>query len=57
MPLGVYDSVRSAQLSITDNAGAKAELLATAEKLMDTKDAEEGLQSFLDRRKAIFTGR
>ena len=56
-PLGVYAILKSAHLSLTDEAGAKAALLATAEKLMDTEDAAEGLQSFLDRRKAIFTGR
>jgi len=57
-PLGVAATLRSsrtAQLNGTD--AAVAELLVIARELMDSKDAVEGIRSFLERREGDFKGR
>jgi enoyl-CoA hydratase/carnithine racemase len=57
-PLGVYATLRSART--TDLRGTQAaidELLPIARELMDTEDAAEGVQSFLERREGNFNGR
>ena len=56
-PLGVMDTIFHARLTLLDGENASLpELLPTAEKLMKTEDAKEGLQSFLERRAANFKG-
>lgn len=57
-PLGVQASL-SSSLDAVHNVEASAlkDLLPTARKLMQTEDAHEGLQSFIERRKANFKGR
>jgi len=57
-PLGVYATLRSART--TELRGAQAaidELLPIARDLMDTEDAREGVQSFIERREGVFKGR
>lgn len=56
-PLAVQASMINARVSIEEgDAAALAELLEKARHLMTTDDAREGLQSFLERRDANFTG-
>ncbi len=57
-PLAVQASMVNARVSIEEGDGAAlAELLEKARHLMTTEDAQEGLQSFLERRDADFAGK
>jgi enoyl-CoA hydratase/carnithine racemase len=57
-PLGVAATLRSARLALAESpAAAAAALLPELRKLMESEDAKEGLQSFLERRAGKFTGR
>ena len=57
-PLGVYASLRNARKVLeAGEEAAKSDLLPTILKLMESEDAAEGLQSFLERRKAEFKGK
>ena len=56
-PLGIYATLKSARLALHNEKEAQEGLTATAIELMKTEDAEEGLQSFIERRKAKFTGK
>ena len=57
-PLGVQATLRSARAAVVDGqSAALAPLLADARAIMASDDAREGLQSFLERREARFTGR
>jgi enoyl-CoA hydratase/carnithine racemase len=57
-PLAVSASLVNARVSIEEgDAAALAGLLEEARRLMTTEDAQEGLQSFLERRDAHFTGK
>lgn len=56
-PLGVRAILKNSRLSMIDEEAAKNELLSEAVKLMATQDAEEGLKSFVDRRKANYLGK
>jgi enoyl-CoA hydratase len=57
-PLGVQATLRSARLAVAEGpAAAAGALLPELQKLMASEDAKEGLQSFLERRAARFTGR
>lgn len=57
-PLGVQATIRSARKAAMDGPEAAADdLLVIARELMDTEDAAEGLQSFLERREGDFKGR
>jgi enoyl-CoA hydratase/carnithine racemase len=57
-PLAVQATRRSAAMAVADGqAAALGSLLPDARALMDTEDAAEGLQSFLERREARFKGR
>lgn len=54
-PLGVQATIASARQAVDDEAAARA-LLPEIMRLMASQDAREGLQSFLERRPANFTG-
>jgi enoyl-CoA hydratase len=56
-PLGVRATLASARLAIADEAAAAARLLPDLRPIMASDDAREGVQSFLERRAARFTGR
>lgn len=56
-PLGVQATLRSAWTMVDEGApAAGAKLLDEARTLMGTDDAKEGMQSFVERREAKFTG-
>ncbi len=55
-PLGVYATLKNAELSLHNQNEAISQLLHEARKLMDSNDAREGLMSFIERRDARFTG-
>ena len=55
-PLGVQATLKNARLALHDEKQAQKDLTSTAIHLMETKDAKEGLQSFIERRQAKFTG-
>jgi enoyl-CoA hydratase len=56
-PLGVRATLESAQLALTDQAGAIDRLRPEVSRLFATQDAAEGVQSFVERRAAQFHGR
>jgi enoyl-CoA hydratase/carnithine racemase len=55
-PLGVYATIASARKSLLEEPAARA-LLPEVMRLMATEDAREGLQSFVERRAAKFSGK
>lgn len=56
-PLGVRATLASSRIAIDDEAEAAARLLPDLVPIMGSDDAREGVQSFLERRAAKFTGR
>ncbi len=57
-PLGVQATLETARIALEQGQQkAAAALLPKARKIMQTKDAMEGMQSFLERRDAKFEGR
>jgi enoyl-CoA hydratase/carnithine racemase len=56
-PLSVRATLASARLAIDDEAEAARRLRPDLALLLASEDAREGLQSFLERRQARFTGR
>ncbi len=56
-PLGVQATLKNARLALKNEEEAKSALAPTAIQLMQTIDASEGLQSFIERRKANFKGK
>ncbi len=56
-PLGVRATLASSRLALADEAEAARRLLPDLQPLLRSEDAKEGLQSFLERRAAKFTGR
>lgn len=57
-PLAVQATRTSAMAAVERGAdAARAELMSPARALMSTEDAAEGVKSFVERRKAVFTGR
>ena len=56
-PLGVRASLLSSRIAVDDEAEAARRLFPDIAPLMTSDDAREGLQSFLERRAARFTGR
>jgi enoyl-CoA hydratase len=56
-PLGVRATLASSRLAIDDEARAAEQLLPDLRPIMASDDAREGVQSFLERRPARFTGR
>jgi len=56
-PLGVRASLLSSRIAVDDEAEAARRLFPDIAPLMTSDDAREGLQSFLERRAANFTGR
>jgi enoyl-CoA hydratase/carnithine racemase len=56
-PLGVRATLASSRLALDDEAEAADRLLPDLAPILGSEDAREGLQSFLERRAARFTGR
>jgi enoyl-CoA hydratase len=56
-PLAVQATLMNARLALLEPTEAKQALTLSAIGLMKTHDAQEGLQSFIERRKAIFKGK
>ncbi|MCA1664436.1 MAG: crotonase/enoyl-CoA hydratase family protein [Myxococcales bacterium] len=56
-PLGVRATLASARLALVDERQAAARLLPDLQPIMASDDAREGVQSFVERRAARFTGR
>ena len=56
-PLGVRATLASSRLALANEAEAARRLLPDLQPLLRSDDAKEGLQSFLERRAAKFTGR
>jgi len=57
-PLAVQASLANARKAFLEgDEAALKDLIPTARRLMQTEDAKEGLQSFVERRKAKFTGK
>ena len=56
-PLGVRATLASSRLALADEARATARLSPDLMPIMASDDVREGLQSFLERRHARFTGR
>lgn len=57
-PLGVYATLKSARTArLQGESAAIARLLPDLQPLMQSQDVEEGIQSFIDRRTAVFKGK
>jgi enoyl-CoA hydratase/carnithine racemase len=56
-PMGVQATLASSRLAIADEAEAARRLVPDLAPLLVSDDAKEGLQSFLERRQARFTGK
>lgn len=57
-PLGVYATLKSARLAVREGEKvAMARLITDLIPLLNSEDAKEGVQSFVERRKANFTGK
>jgi enoyl-CoA hydratase len=55
-PLGVRATLASARASLDDHTGALSRLASDLQPLLTSADAAEGVQSFIQRRTATFTG-
>jgi len=56
-PLGVQATLTNARMALKSEEEAKNSLNTTAAQLMQSADANEGLRSFIERRKAKFKGK
>ena len=57
-PLGVQGSLRSSRTAkLQGHAAAKARLFPDLQPVMASEDVKEGIQSFLERREAVFKGK
>ena len=56
-PLGVYGTLANARVACRGEAVAREHLAALLPPLLESEDAAEGVQSFVERRAAHFTGR
>lgn len=55
-PLAVQAALQNARTGFLNPTDAIAEMMETTHRLMATQDAKEGLQAFIERRSANFTG-
>lgn len=55
-PLGVRATLASARAALDDHTGALSRLASDLQPLLTSADAAEGVQSFIQRRTATFTG-
>ncbi|RBW48421.1 enoyl-CoA hydratase [Marinobacter sp. F3R11] len=57
-PLGVQGSLRSSKIAVSEGQeAAKQRLFPDLQPVMASEDVKEGIQSFLERRDAVFKGR
>lgn len=57
-PLGVAGSLKSSKIAVSDGQeAAKQQLFTDLRPVMASEDVKEGIQSFLERREAVFKGR
>jgi enoyl-CoA hydratase len=56
-PLGVYGTLANARVACRDESAAREHLAELLPPLLVSEDAAEGVQSFVERREARFTGR
>src|SRR5215510_5506864 len=56
-PLGVRATLASARAGLHDPAAALSRLAAALQPLLTSADAAEGVRSFVERRRAVFTGK
>ena len=56
-PLGVYGTLANARVACRGESAAREHLAELLPPLLESEDAAEGVQSFVERREARFTGR
>jgi len=56
-PLGVRATLASVRAGLNDPTAALSRLAADLQPLLISADAAEGVRSFVQRRKAVFTGK
>ena len=57
-PLAVQATMENARVALTHGwQAAQVKIIATQQRLYNTEDAKEGVQSFTEKREARFTGR
>jgi enoyl-CoA hydratase/carnithine racemase len=57
-PLAVQATMQNGRIALTQGwRAAHAQIAATQQRLYNTEDAQEGVQSFLEKRDARFVGR
>jgi enoyl-CoA hydratase len=57
-PLAVQATMENARVAVTHGwQAAQAKIIATQQRLYNTEDAKEGVQSFMEKREARFVGR
>ena len=56
-PLGVQATLRNSRIAVDQGmAAAKADLIEALGQVLASKDAQEGVMSFIERREAVFRG-
>ena len=57
-PLGVQGSLKSSKIAVSEGQeAAKERLFPELRPVMASEDVKEGIQSFLERREAVFKGK